>query len=327
MISLLSVSKKLSSANVKFLKIHKYSRNTWIATFPSKAAANGVLNNKYVKEAGFTVYIPGYKLSRKFILKGIPTDCSLDKIKTAIEEENNNIMIVKIFRMKCKDRNTGEWIDSETICVQILGENLPKEVIILRTVNQTSPYISAVRLCFKCGFYSHLSKYCGREEKCLQCAGTHQSSKEGPCQFPKKCINCGDAHATTDRSCSIYKRHAEIAKIMAFDNLSYFEAKALTIQQEKKNIPPPPDKTLKSFPQLPKKKGITLINTPLALQEKYRNDRSWVSLFRDCGEEIKAKIFSLIDYMLDAEDIDLLLSRVENTIRKHEEILNVQKIN
>lgn len=226
-------------------------------------------------------------------------------------------MIAKIFRLKRKDRNTGSWVDSETICVQILGENLPNEIMILKTINPTSPYLTAVRLCFKCGFFGHLSKFC--EIKCLQCGGSHQSSKESPCQMPKKCINCGDAHATTDRSCSVYKRHAEITRIMAYDNFPYFEAKALAIQQEKKNTLPPPEKTLNSFPPLPKKKGVGLVDSPAVLQMGYRNDR-WVSLFKDCGEEIKARCFSLIDYILDAEDINLLFSRVENTIKKHSEL-------
>lgn len=319
--SLLSVSKKLNAANVKFLDLRRYSRDTWKANFPSKAAANTVLNNKYVKEAGFSVFIPGHKLSRRFIIRDIPLDFSLEEIKTAIEEENNEILVAKIFRLKRRDRTTGLWVESETVCVQKLGEDLPENIRILKTINPTSPYIASVRLCFKCGFYGHLSKFCEREQKCLQCGGTHQNTKEAPCQLEKKCINCNETHATTDRKCPFYIRNAEIAKVMAFDNMPFFEAKAFVIKQEKgaSSPLPPPIKTTKNFPSLPQKGGVSLVDSPTAFHSSHR-EKPWTHLFKDCGDEVKSRTYRLIDKMLDAENIDILLDRLEKTVSLHGEI-------
>ncbi|KYN10125.1 hypothetical protein ALC57_17815 [Trachymyrmex cornetzi] len=73
----------------------------------------------------------------------------------------------------------------------------------------------------------HISRFCEKPEVCLNCAGDYRFSKEAPYQLPKKCINCGDSLSTLERSCTIYKRHQEIAKIMVFDNLPFLEASRL----------------------------------------------------------------------------------------------------
>lgn len=49
-ISVISISKKLVSANVKFQQIQRYSRNTWKLSFTSKSAANEVIKNKFLKD-------------------------------------------------------------------------------------------------------------------------------------------------------------------------------------------------------------------------------------------------------------------------------------
>lgn len=174
-ISLLTVAKKLSSANVKFISITSAGFNTWKINFPSKSAANLVLTNKYVKDAGFLTYIPRYKLARQFVLRDIPLDMSLVELKKIIEEENQDILIADLFRLKRRNRTTGTWSDSQAICIQKMGESMPEEIHILKTINRTAPYHRSVRLCFNCGLFGHLAKYCERSSICLQCGITRSS--------------------------------------------------------------------------------------------------------------------------------------------------------
>lgn len=318
--SIIGMSKKLVSANVKFTAITRYGPNTWKITCPSKAAANSALINKYVSEAGISLFIPGYKLSRKLIVRGIPLDETLEDLKKAIEEENQSIMVVKIFRLKRKNRALNKWVDSESICIQILGEALPEEIIIYKTINETFPYIPSVRICYNCGYFGHLSKFCEREPKCLSCGGPRHESTS--CTGEKRCINCKGEHATTDRSCPLFKRHAEIARVMAEDNLPYFEAKSLVIKGEKKCLSvAPPTKTLKNFPVLPEKKNARLINTPAEYQVTGTvNRKLWSSLTRDCGKEERTHIAAVLDRILEAEDMETLITRINHTIDLHNKV-------
>lgn len=173
-ISAISISKKLLSANVKFSKIFTYSRNTWVVTFASKTLANNTLTNKILKAMGFSAFIPKYKLSRQIILKGIPMDVSLEEVRENIELENSNILVSKLYRLKRRERTSGLMVDSQSVCMEIRGETIPKSLILLKCVIPVSPYIPTVRMCYNCGRFGHLSKFCDYEERCLTCGGPHK---------------------------------------------------------------------------------------------------------------------------------------------------------
>ncbi|XP_071555864.1 uncharacterized protein [Temnothorax nylanderi] len=321
--SVLTVAKKLKAANVKFVNITTFSFNTWKVTFPSKSAANAVFTNKYVKESGFTTYIPRYKLTRHFVIRDIPLDFSLVELKSIIEDENQDLMIADLFRLKRRDRKTGIWSDSEAICIQKMGEELPEQVNILKTINNTVPFQRSVRLCFKCGLFGHLSKYCEKSPRCLQCASEdHQGSKEAPCTNPKKkCINCGEEHATSDRKCPKYLKNLEISKVMAVDNLPFFESRALVQKRERNNptseVRAAPALSLKNFPQLPSKMGVSLANTP-AIVQSHPKGGSFAACLKDCAPELSSKLLEILERAIFMKDLDVLLKRLENTMKLHE---------
>lgn len=123
--------------------------------------------------------------------------------------------------------------ESETCCIQILGETLPEHLLIYRTVNPVQAYIPGVRLCYKCGQIGHISKGCTKDTRCLNCSGNHGYNKDTPCKTLPKCLNCTGQYRTTDRTCPIYARHLEVARVMVMDNLPYFEAKASVMRNER----------------------------------------------------------------------------------------------
>lgn len=214
------------------------------------------------------MFVPSYKLSKRFVIKNIPINISLTELKSEIEAQNTGVVLINIFRLKRKNRVTGLWEDSESVCAQKLGEDIPANISIYHTINEVKPYFAPIRLCFKCGFFGHYAKFCTRDSKCLQCGNNdHKSSKVSPCQAAiKKCINCGGDHATTDQKCKFYVRNSEITKIMTLDNFPYFEAKSTVMKQEKKATVGSPDKTMVNFPALPQKNGISLVNSSASKQ-------------------------------------------------------------
>lgn len=170
-----------------------------------------------------------------------------------------------------------------------------------------------------CGFFDHLSKYCEKEGKCLSCgAPQHDSSK---CSAEKSCINCKGNHATVDRSCPVYKYYAEIASVMTHNNLPYFEAKSLVIKEERKDLSTIlPKKTLKNSPlqETPtkeNKKDLRLVDTSAEHLSKGSNCKS---LIKDCNEEIKSNVTSLMDPILD--DLDILILKIHDAINLHNKV-------
>ncbi|XP_071636965.1 uncharacterized protein [Temnothorax longispinosus] len=310
-ISILTMAKKLMSANVKYESVAPFSFNTWKVTFPSKAASNAALKNKYIKEAGFLTYIPKYKLTRQFVIRSIPLDFSLTDLKNTIEDENQDILILDLFRLKRRDRTTGIWSDSQAVCIQKMGEDLPDHIKIFKTIVHTSPFQRSVRLCFNCGLFGHLAKFCEKNPRCLQYGSEdHTSSKEAPCIKPKKCINCEEEHATSDRKCPKYLKNLEISKVMAADNLPFMEARAL-VQKREKGCP------FENFPPLPSKGGIQMSNIPASLQSSPRG-RSFAASLTHCAPEISSRLLEIMERASAMKQVDVLLNRLENTLKLHE---------
>ncbi|KYN03202.1 Nucleic-acid-binding protein from mobile element jockey [Cyphomyrmex costatus] len=218
-------------------------------SFVSKSAANNALSNKFLEEAGIVTFILRYKICRKIVVKEIPDDLSLEEVKKVIEEKNSSIMISNLFRLKRLNRSTRELEDSEAVCLEIRGEKIPDMITMWKAVLPVSPYVQSVRLCFKCGRTGHISKFCDKPEACLNCSGDHRSSKEAPCSLEKKCVNCGGPYSTMDRSCPVFVKHTEIAKVMAYENLPFLEART-SVEKRIGPVNPPPLRSPGDFPRL-----------------------------------------------------------------------------
>lgn len=134
------------SANIRFSQITKYARDTRRITFPSKSMANSAISNKILGEVGLVAFIPRFKFSRKVVIKEIPEDFRLDELKMIIEEENPNIMINDMFRLKRRNRTTRMLEESQVVCLEIRGKTLPEKVSILKAVIPVASYVSSVSL-------------------------------------------------------------------------------------------------------------------------------------------------------------------------------------
>jgi len=106
--------------------------------------ANNALSNKLLEEAGIVAFIPRYKISRK-VIKEIPGGMSMDEVKKIVEEENSNIVISNLFRLRRRNRSTREF-DSEAVCLEIKSESLPDKIIIWKAMLPISPYVQLVRI-------------------------------------------------------------------------------------------------------------------------------------------------------------------------------------
>lgn len=159
----------------------------------------------------------------------------------------------------------------------------------------------------------------------------HQNSTDNMCQATKKCINCGGTHPATDRNCPIYIRQAAITRIMAQDNLPYFDARAMVLRIEKDsaaaNVPaqsPFPEKNLKNFPWLPQKKGIALVNSPVSSFASHEHLNS--NFYKDADPKVRARAIALLEKICSVKDIDALLERLEFALKLHTKSIDITQV-
>lgn len=143
-------------------------------------------------------------------------------------------------------------MESETVCLEVRGENIPESLMILRTVISVVPYVFRICLSYNCDLFGHVSKFCNKSTKCFAYAEEHSSSRESSCKATMKtCINCRGNHVTADKTCSIYQRYREITRVMAYNNLSYFEARRLVMKGTREEVKTPEKIHTKKFPATP----------------------------------------------------------------------------
>ncbi|XP_025994864.1 uncharacterized protein LOC105199528 [Solenopsis invicta] len=312
----IKLSKKLKKCNVKFDKVTKYSKDIWKATFSSRTQANSAITNKMVQDLEITAFVPKYKISRKVVIKEIPYDMSMVEIKEIIEEENSNLLIANLFRLKRRNKNTGKMEDSETVCMELKGDFIPEEVSILKAVISVKPFIQPVRVCFNCGRIGHASKVCKNPAACLTCAGNHQSTRKELCSTVKKCINCGGPHDTLDRECHVYKKHHEIARVMAYNNLPFLEAQSLVERADgpERSVP---NRTPRDFSVLLSRDGFTGVNRRMIQGTLEENASYRLAVLKETKGSVKDQLCNIIEIILSDPDVELLCERIKKTIDLH----------
>jgi len=191
--------------------------------FISGLEANKAIKNSLLKERKMDAFIRGFLTKRKGVIQGVPDDVPLKEIQEIVENEND-IKVVNMFRLKKRNKVTKKWEDSSSVCVELRGNALPEYIKMWKVRIPVLPYIPLVRICFKCSRIGHIAKTCENKERCLTCGESRDRLEKDKCTVGKKCINCQGDH-TLDRSCPAFIRHTAIIRTMALENISFSEAR------------------------------------------------------------------------------------------------------
>ena len=82
--------------------------------------------------------------------------------------------------------------------------------------------------CFKFGHHERKCKLYGGDELCRRCGITsYTHHDENKCTNEIKCVNCGEDHPSTSRTCKIWKREKEVVTIKYKEGLSFPEARKI----------------------------------------------------------------------------------------------------
>jgi len=304
-LSVIKISRLLYKANIRYKEIIPHSWNTWRVTCDSRDEANAAIKNRFLDELGLICFIPRYMVYRKGVIKQVDLDIPLIELRDIIKLENPAIRINNLFRLKRKDFETKKWVDSESICLEFRGQELPPSVSVWKCRLRITPYIPPVRRCYNCGKFGHLSKGCSvKEAVCLNCGVNHAMKEDKSCDSSPKCINCSEDHHTLNGKCLALKNQQEVNRIMAVDNVSYLEAKR-SFEQIQGTSGSLALKDLSNFPRLKRLQS--------SFADKIKNTAKGSSPQLVAMEEVFCKINT-------APDQDQLLKRILHTIKLHLEV-------
>ena len=119
---------------------------------------------------------------------------------------------------------------TNTIVLTFNTSILPKWLKVRYLKVLVDMYIPNPLQCYACFKYGHHERSCklyGGDELCRCCGITGVTHDESRCTNEIKCINCGEAHPSTSRSCKIWKKEKEVVTIKYKEGLSFPEARKI----------------------------------------------------------------------------------------------------
>ncbi|KAL7292534.1 hypothetical protein TKK_0014104 [Trichogramma kaykai] len=238
------IGKIVTNRYKSIIEIKKDGRSKGLILFQNRQEANASLKDDQFMAHGLCTFIPEFKKTRKGVLKGIPTDLKEAELTQDIICGTKVCQVTRINK-KCKvpDKDEIQWIPTTSVLVYFEGDFLPKEISLFHVITKVSPYVKRTTQCLKCFKFAHIAKFCRGKQRCGIC-GDLQQTKDHECDgITPRCANCQGSHKSTSKDCPIFKKYELINMKMAYENLSYFEAKKLVFNKSS------PVLTKEAFPE------------------------------------------------------------------------------
>uniref|UniRef100_A0ABD2WIS4 CCHC-type domain-containing protein n=1 Tax=Trichogramma kaykai TaxID=54128 RepID=A0ABD2WIS4_9HYME len=126
-------------------------------------------------------------------------------------------------------RPSHRWIPTKSIVCTFEGQYFPDKVYVWGVSVEVEPYVQNIMQCYKCFKFQHTTKTCRGSQICFNCGETQHTGEA--CKFlTPHCANCTSDqanHVSVSSKCPKIIEQKKINNLMAYKNLSCFEAKAL----------------------------------------------------------------------------------------------------
>ncbi|XP_074035261.1 uncharacterized protein [Leptinotarsa decemlineata] len=233
----LKIAKEVFDLQLKdIVKIKPKGINKIGVQFKNKEAANNFVNNEYIKEKGYKIYIPFNQVTCKGIVRRIDKIFSEKDLEGMIGSPYR-ISNIKRMNRREKEGDNIQYKPTNTILITFEGVILPRHIDLCYMNYEVITYIPPVTWCFNCLIYGHVKKQCKGKKKCFSCSEIHNSDEEYNECSEMKCIHCKEKnHKSNDKNCIEFKRQKSIREKMTYSNLSFFEASLLFPKQQYENI-------------------------------------------------------------------------------------------
>jgi hypothetical protein len=209
-----------------------------------------------IRENKLEAFIPARAIVKRGTIRGILLDVGTEELLERIRLENLSLNVIGARRLQMRYKNLPTrgiepeehigsevqetaWVDSKTVCLDFKAPSLPEHVIVWNALLNVTPFIPAIKMCYKCGRYGHISTRCNRKERCLTCGGDHPMDKDRRCAKGAKCLNCGEDHSALSRNCGKRTEEESVNRLMVLKNMSTKEARK-AIKTTDRRAPTPP---------------------------------------------------------------------------------------
>lgn len=200
--------------------ILKKGRNRIAVRFFSYQSANNLVKSNLGKEQQLKIYVPRHLTTCQGIVRDVDTSLTIDEIMANIRSTKTVINVRRLNRRMVKEDNEVTYEPTKTVVLTFKGSMLPKNVSLYYVSLDVKTYILPVVRCTKCMRFGHNAKACKGSERCRNCG----NAPHPDCSCQTKCIHCGEPHDALYAKCPELKRQQQIKEVMAFENVTFFEA-------------------------------------------------------------------------------------------------------
>ncbi len=201
------------------LRIEKKGINRIAVRFHTFADANKLATTFLKNDLQLKVYIPRHLTSCQGVVRDVDTSITIDDILKDIKC-SYKVLSARRLNRRVKEGDSFKYEPTNTVVLTFQGSVLPKTVSLYYVVLHVKTYILPVVRCTKCLRFGHNAKACKGSERCSKCGMAPHS--DSTCVT--KCIHCDEAHDALYKDCPELKRQQKIKEMMAFENITFFEA-------------------------------------------------------------------------------------------------------
>jgi len=218
------IGKLLHKNNIKnIVGITKKGKHRVACEFNLYEDANSFISHPLLKENKLTAFIPKHLVSCQGVVR-LETVITDDDIINNMRCGNRRILQVRRMHRRIQQEEENIYVPTKSVVITFSTKNLPKHIVLFNSSAEVTKYIIPVTLCYNCLAYGHTKTNCKNLPKCQHCSSEINDDSHKNCPHQLMCLHCQAPHQTTSKDCPEYKRQRRIKEIMAFENITFYEA-------------------------------------------------------------------------------------------------------
>ncbi|CAH1105260.1 unnamed protein product [Psylliodes chrysocephalus] len=186
----------------------KHTNYTTIIFVKNKEDHQRVLENIKSENMPYHTYTSRDDKSHAFVLRGLAEGTKIAHIEENLEEEHE-IKPLAVYQMRTKERPLFLVVTDPVITLEYLNKNT-RRVLYTRVTWELWKSMKLIIQCHNCQQWGHATSNCGRNARCLKCAGDHHTRTclKTP-DTPATWANCGGDHPANYSKCPNYVEKLE----------------------------------------------------------------------------------------------------------------------